>query len=202
MARPKKEDSGQATIRIENAFWSMLAEMPYNRITVHGLSRRAGVNHNTFYYHFENIEDLAQKALEHNMIPEVPSLILNGLQYGSFDELVFLMSQGKEVNFQRACLAIQGNSPFLQSLVKDKFRSLWLTQLGIHEEDLTLEEQVELSFILNGLVATIGTYFNKVSIRTMARVFERPLYQAAVASLVSLKERHYEKDPDHRTGSK
>lgn len=190
MARPKKEDSGQAAIRIEDAFWSMLAEMPYDRITVHGLSRRAKVNHNTFYYHFENIDDLAQKALEHNMIPEVPPLILHGLQKGSFDELISLMSEGKEANFERACLAIQGNSPFLQSIVRDKFKSLWLTQLGIHEEDLTIEEEVELSFILNGLSATIGTYFNKVDIKVMTRVFDRPLYQAAVASLASLKERH------------
>lgn len=190
MARPKKEDSGQAAIRIEDAFWDMLAEMPYDRITVHGLSHRAGVNHNTFYYHFENIDDLAQKALEHNMIPEVPSFILYGLQNGSFDELACLIGKGKEVNFERSCLAIQGNSPFLQSLIKEKFKSLWLTQLGIHEQDLALEEQMELSFILNGLTATIGTFLNKLNIETATRVFNRPLYQAAVTSLASLKENH------------
>lgn len=196
MARPKKEDSGQAAIRIKDAFWSMLAEMPYDHITVHGLSRRANVNHNTFYYHFENIDDLAQKALECNMIPEIPSLILHGLQKGSFDQLVSLIDERKRINFERACLAIRSNSPYLQSLIKDRFKNLWLNQLDIREEDLALEDEIELSFILNGLVATVGSYFREVSTETIARVFERPLYQAAITSPISLRERHCKNDSD------
>ena len=40
---------------IMNTFQEMLAEMPFDKITVSSLVRRAGVSPNTFYYHYQDI---------------------------------------------------------------------------------------------------------------------------------------------------
>ena len=43
---------------IMSAFQEMLVEMPFDRITVSALVKRAGVSSNTFYYHYRDIYEL------------------------------------------------------------------------------------------------------------------------------------------------
>ena len=40
----------------------MLAEMPFYKITVSALVKRAGISPNTFYYHYEDIYDLLENG--------------------------------------------------------------------------------------------------------------------------------------------
>ena len=40
---------------IMTAFGDMLEEMPFDKITVAALVRRAGISSNTFYYHYSDI---------------------------------------------------------------------------------------------------------------------------------------------------
>lgn len=57
MPRPHyKKGDDTARDKLEAAFWDALAEGPYEGISVVGLCRAAGVNKNTFYYHFDNID--------------------------------------------------------------------------------------------------------------------------------------------------
>ena len=52
--------SGKITEKaIKEAFGSLLDEKPFDRITVKDISSRAGINRQTFYYHFTDIYDLA-----------------------------------------------------------------------------------------------------------------------------------------------
>lgn len=46
---------------IKEAFWQLLEEKPYNKISVNDIVHRCGIHRNTFYYHFENIPDLIRK---------------------------------------------------------------------------------------------------------------------------------------------
>lgn len=74
----EKEGRPSAWDRMIEAFWKLLDEMPYSDITLMALIRRAGVNHNTFYYHFKNMASLAEAALENNLVEELPNLIISG----------------------------------------------------------------------------------------------------------------------------
>ena len=48
--------SGKLTEKaIKEAFGSLLDEKPFDRITVKDISSRAGINRQTFYYHFTDI---------------------------------------------------------------------------------------------------------------------------------------------------
>ena len=61
MPRPRKDDpQSAATARIEAAFWRLLEEVGYPEITVRRVSQAAGANRNSFYYHYECLEDLAR----------------------------------------------------------------------------------------------------------------------------------------------
>lgn len=45
------------------AFWQLLEEKPYKKITVRDIVDRCQVNRNTFYYHFEGIPSLLERAI-------------------------------------------------------------------------------------------------------------------------------------------
>ena len=48
MARPKRSEA-DAYERIQTAFWDLLAEKPFEKITIEDLSKKAAVNHNLIY---------------------------------------------------------------------------------------------------------------------------------------------------------
>ncbi|BAK98468.1 putative TetR family transcriptional regulator [Oscillibacter valericigenes Sjm18-20] len=51
-------------IDISNAFWQLLEEKPYSKITVKDIVDRCQVNRNTFYYHFQDIPSLAEYTIK------------------------------------------------------------------------------------------------------------------------------------------
>ena len=81
MARPKYErDEQTARDRIVEAFWRMVEDGPYDKVSVRGLVRESGVNKNTFYYHFEGIDDLARQATRDALEPELLLEMLSMMQ--------------------------------------------------------------------------------------------------------------------------
>ena len=48
---------------LTGAFWELLEEKPYKKITVKDIVDRCKVNRNTFYYHFDGINSLFEEAL-------------------------------------------------------------------------------------------------------------------------------------------
>ena len=49
---------------ISDAFWEILEEKPFNRITVQNIVECCQVNRNTFYYHFQDIPALAEYSIK------------------------------------------------------------------------------------------------------------------------------------------
>lgn len=49
---------------ISDAFWQILEEKPYSKITVQNIVEYCQVNRNTFYYHFRDIPDLAEYSIQ------------------------------------------------------------------------------------------------------------------------------------------
>ncbi|MDY3919539.1 MAG: TetR/AcrR family transcriptional regulator [Candidatus Limivivens sp.] len=45
------------------AFWELLEERPYNKITVKDIVDRCQINRNTFYYHFHDIPELLESTI-------------------------------------------------------------------------------------------------------------------------------------------
>lgn len=53
-----------ASERMDRAYFFMLEEMPYNKITVSQLIEKAGVSRTTFYRHYLDIYDMYEKVCE------------------------------------------------------------------------------------------------------------------------------------------
>ena len=49
---------------IIDAFWQLLEEKPFNKITVQNIVERCALNRNTFYYHFQDIPNLAEYTVK------------------------------------------------------------------------------------------------------------------------------------------
>ena len=64
MPRPRRDSEIlPAKERLENAFWELLSEREYRKITVTDIVRTADVNRNSFYYHFDDIPSLLEEIL-------------------------------------------------------------------------------------------------------------------------------------------
>ena len=59
MPRPRRDSEIlPAKERLENAFWTLLADRPFGKITVTDVVHEARVNRNSFYYHYNDIPNL------------------------------------------------------------------------------------------------------------------------------------------------
>lgn len=75
---------------ISNAFWQLLEEKPYNRITVKDIVDRCQVNRNTFYYHFEDIPSL----MEYTIKAWADEMIQQHYKFGSPASCIVPLIQG------------------------------------------------------------------------------------------------------------
>jgi len=64
---------------IIDAFWQLLEEKPYNKLTVKDIVDRCHLNRNTFYYHFHDIPEL----LEDSIKSELDYIIQTYCNFGS-----------------------------------------------------------------------------------------------------------------------
>ena len=67
---------------MREVFWELLEEKPYSAITVKLITQRAGVNHNTFYYHFQNIDDMAMRFFEGNVPAKLVDMVVDAFMGG------------------------------------------------------------------------------------------------------------------------
>lgn len=159
MARPRKDHEGPAArARIVGAFWGLLAEVPYERITVRSLASRAQVNHNTIYRHFESMEHLARSAVAEAYPPEAAGRMLAILSQPEGLDAPLLDDANLEGSVGKAVLAVRSGSPVLEEAVRDAFRACWMQVAGTSWEDLSHDAQLELTFVLGGIMSLLGTF--------------------------------------------
>ena len=64
MPRPRHDSELlPAKERMRNAFWALLEDREYRKITVTDIVHEAQVNRNSFYYHYGSLSELADDAI-------------------------------------------------------------------------------------------------------------------------------------------
>lgn len=175
MARPKRTtDALSASERIENAFWSLLAEYPYSKITISVLSKKAEVNHNTFYYYYENIDDMAEKLFKKNIATDILNQIFSNLGNHNLSSSLLLTEPLPALRWERAILFARSDSAFLTNIFKTAIMDAWLNAANIEKDLLSAEDYLELDFIFSGLASILGnrTYNNP---NMLATILDREL---------------------------
>ena len=178
--------------------------MAYSEMTVSALSSRAKVNHNTFYYYFGSIEEMAQVLFDENMLPELPKMLLPVLSGGVYDLSTAQGLGGAEAlpnlsaHFSRARLFARSDSSLLVRILRDSIRKLWLDAVGLEEGDLSVTESDQLTYIFGGLVALMATMGEDASPERMAQFVESPAGHGIFATLsriAAAEERENQTNP-------
>ena len=90
------EPAKTARERILNAFYDLLGDKPYQKITVSALISAADVNRSTFYRHFENVEDLLECAADETqkkIVVEPPFPVTDAVSLEQYAKVLFGLAQ-------------------------------------------------------------------------------------------------------------
>ena len=161
MPRPRRDSEIlPAKDRLENAFWELLSEREYNKITVTDIVRTADVNRNSFYYHFSGLPELADSAILHAVedtpMPGVPGRDFNPDTEWRKQVAALLRDPEQRQRLDRlALLAGPHSSPELVSSLKEFGRLTMISVLGLDADSLDLKTDLMLDFTVGGMLAVL-----------------------------------------------
>lgn len=194
MPRPKKSKQDEMAItKIEKAFWHLLETEEYSNITVLRISQESGTNRNSFYYHYQNIDDLAHKAFMRNASNDISNTLIAALlSHSCSDNEQAASSIDPTVlrHSKRIMLCARCESPYLNHLVHDLLQKIWFDAMSIKEELLSAEERVQVRFIFAGLVAVLGSQEIKDCPLLMSTLSHTEIGRSFIATLerIALKQ--------------
>ena len=159
MPRPKyRQDDETAREKLVQAFWDGIGDMPFHKLTVSEVVRRAGLNRNSFYYHFADIDDMAEKVVEETLMSDLPGILVSELNHRVgvvVDSL--LVDKNIRKRFDRVCLlAGKNSSPRLQEMLKTAIADNWKNYLSIETGKLSYEDQLVFEFCLGGVFSLLA----------------------------------------------
>ena len=174
MARPRKNEQ-DALARIENAFWSMMENGEYRDITIKALAMNASVNHNSIYYYFKNIDGLAEQLFLKEYEDSICNTLFDQIITGHVDITEILNNQDSLQRLNHIRLFARSESPYLKSIFITHVKAGWLKHMEISEDELSLDEQMDLAIILNGITAILGLLIFTLDAQFLTSFFERNL---------------------------
>lgn len=158
MARPRKDQEGPSALeRMRSAFWQLLEERPYSSITVKLVTGYAGVNHNTFYYHFDNIDDMAMSLLYDNMPEELTRAIVSMVSGKGIDIAQASKIPDMAKRFHRVRLILRNGSPDFVKKVRGQIAEAWIGMLGVTREDVKPPDWAKFNFIWGGVTSLMAS---------------------------------------------
>lgn len=162
MPRPRRDSEIlPAKERLENAFWELLSEREYRKITVTDIVRTADVNRNSFYYHFTGLPELADSAILHAVentpLPSAPNANFNPDNEWRKHVTALLREPEQRRRLDRlALLAGPHSSPELVESLQDFGRLTLISVLGLDADHLDLKTDLMLDFTVRGYAGGIA----------------------------------------------
>ena len=162
MPRPRRDSEVlHARERMENAFWELLAERDYHKITVTDIVREAGVNRNSFYYHYSGLPELADFAILHQVESEPLIYIApdssadpHELWEQRVTKLLADPEQRQRID-RLAMVAGPHSSPELAESLRDFARLQILNALDLDANHLDLKTDLMLEFTIGGTLSIL-----------------------------------------------
>lgn len=163
MSRPRKNQIELAAIpRIEKAFWKLLAEKPYSKMTVTDIILEAGIHRNAFYYHFTCLEDMAQYMVKSIIIEDFPAILISRINEQEDFAKAIKTPQLYE-RYERVCLVAGDNSSTeLTKILRDSIRDNWYKALGLSQDFADDELKLAVEFVMGGTMSMLA-YRNELT---------------------------------------
>lgn len=158
MPRPKViPGQPSAADRLEAAYWELLTERPYRDIAVGVLSKRARVNHNTFYYYFDNLTSMTETMVARTLSPELPRFLVSAMTTEDLDITKPWEYPWFQAAFQRLCLLVGPHGePWIAQRIKDAVLTIWLESFDIDFRTLNRRDYLIATFAIGGMLAILG----------------------------------------------
>lgn len=188
MARPKSGEA-DARAKICEAYWELLSQKEASKVTVREVARKAGVNHNSFYYHFSDMAALELAVIDDLVPYEYLPLALALFRCGKLKVHEFPMPDDALLRFRRLCALVKHASPTATMALKEKFIDLWMTTSGCSYELLDEADRIELAFIFGGLLSAVEAFGESASLDTFETVISHSLGQGVFGTLQRLAEK-------------
>ena len=192
MARPVyKKDQITAKDQLKASFWKLLSETNYSRITVKKLTDEAGLNPNTFYYHYDTMDSLALDALNDEKLSEIPVAIRSSLLQNSrlsLDnalEYIVIDDRWKKIR-----LFINSDSATLRRHFYDTMEKFWLSLIGVEKDALSQPDYLDLTFILHGAISIIDMQTKQYNLDFIKSLPDRPLGHGIMQTLENLIQKY------------
>ena len=83
-------------------------------------------------------------------------------------------------------LCARSESSYLKQLVSAFLKEIWLNTFSIKEELLTLQEKLQINFIITGIIATLGSEEIKESPLLMLKLAQTEMGKAMVSTLETI----------------
>ncbi|MCR5760672.1 MAG: TetR/AcrR family transcriptional regulator [Sphaerochaetaceae bacterium] len=185
MSRPKKTDDGKAREAMEQAFWNLLEKMPYKNITIKTLAAEAGVNHNTFYYHFKNMEDLAlycfDNCVKQEVLPDFEQDLLTLIHaIKNKDPHIYPI-------WRKVSLFTCRESDYLESVFKKALRQKWYTNAEVKDNKPDKGQDALMDFIESGIVILIAHARNLNDPSPLEHFLNSPFFSGVKEMIESAK---------------
>lgn len=164
MARPRKDAAGpKAEARIIDAFWRLLERHPLGEITVSMVVAEAKCNRGSFYYHFLDMSDLVDAALEADLMSE-----------GNLPARLFLLATGashvsqlftkQSSSMRHIALAMEkGGYDRVSTRIVDYVEDMWTRVLCDEGEELTEESKFIVTYMVGAMLSIISRYGNDIN---------------------------------------
>ena len=197
MPRPRlDENQPPASNRLQTAFWEALEEHPFKDITVTEIARRAGVNKNTFYYHYANMDELAQSSIQDSLLYDISVIFFGSTEKPQppisdmakrIEELpsIALKEDNQERWKRLSLIAGPHGSNQLISYVKEFILHEWLTRMNVDYDRLNLNARITISFTLSGIIGLLSSDFIEEDEKShvMQTFFESDLFRNTFKSV-------------------
>ena len=184
MARPKSEEpAASAVYKIEKAFWELLEKRDFSEITMQVLAREAGINRNSLYYHYGNMQEVAEAAFGNVLSDEASMAFMDMLLAGPAEIVQNWEPMGLTDKIRKVHLFARSNSPLLRSLLEKTLISRWFRKLGIQREALSPEELLRIDYISNGFIGILGNRAVADDPRILASFPGSPIGKAAIQTM-------------------
>ncbi len=177
MSRPRKEDGQKALENLEEAFWNLLERYHYEEITIKALTMEAGINHNTFYYHFKNMDEMAECFFR----KRIPSDVLPGFSLDLSKMINMLEKKDSDDyrNWQKISLFTCRGSEVLETIFRNVLRDNWFNGNPIIKKENLDEDQMSLIvFVESGLVDIIAHSRKNNSFSVLVSFMKSPIAEA------------------------
>ncbi|OZG61615.1 AcrR family transcriptional regulator [Bifidobacterium myosotis] len=161
MPRPRHDSEVlPAKERLENAFWELLADRDYRKITVTDVVREAGVNRNSFYYHFSSLPELADSAILHQVesstVQRRPDPNGDAEEQWSERVTALLSDPEQRQRLDRLALLAGPHSTLdLTESLRDFARLQLFSMLQLDPEHVDLKTDLMVEFTVGGLLAVL-----------------------------------------------